>query len=351
MAQLAVTTISGASPWDGFQIGPENALAHSAALALARGERAGLSPLLLHGPPGVGKSRLLDGLAAELLARHPAAAIARVTAEEFAADCAEAAARRGGWAEARLRYRNLDLLALDDLHALERAPLALQELEHTLDALEAADAAVALATRLPPGQGTVFPRRLLGRLTRGLAVRIEPPSIEARRRFLLDRARARGFALPAHAIERLAAAADGYRDLEGLLARLGFEARLGPRALGDAAIDALLNEPGTLAVPPSIDQVAKAVAHRFRVPLRELRGPSRRAAVAEPRHLAMLLARRHAHAHASFAAIGRYFGRRDPATVRHACAVAEARINAAPDLAAAVEALAATWRRPTPPPD
>src|SRR3954451_6521881 len=121
-------------PWDGFVTGPESALAQASVLAMARGGEAGagLSPLVVHGPSGVGKSRLLAALVAECLQRRPASAVAHMEAEAFAAACAEAAGQPGGWVELRGRFRRLDLFVLEDLHALERAPLALAELAHTL---------------------------------------------------------------------------------------------------------------------------------------------------------------------------------------------------------------------------
>src|SRR4029077_9877443 len=82
-------------PWDGFLTGPENALAHASVLALARGE-GGISPLLVHGPSGVGKSRLLQGLVGEWLLRMPGSTVARLEAEAFAAACALAVRRPGG---------------------------------------------------------------------------------------------------------------------------------------------------------------------------------------------------------------------------------------------------------------
>ena len=77
-----------AHPWDGYLIGPENALAQAGAMALARGETAGVSPLVVHGPSGSGKSRLLAGLVAERLLRRPESAVAHLEAEAFAAACA-----------------------------------------------------------------------------------------------------------------------------------------------------------------------------------------------------------------------------------------------------------------------
>ncbi len=82
-------------PWDGFLLGPENALAQASVLALARGESAGVSPLVVHGPSGVGKSRLLAGLVGERLLREPGSSVSHVEAEGFAASCAEAAVAPG----------------------------------------------------------------------------------------------------------------------------------------------------------------------------------------------------------------------------------------------------------------
>ena len=129
--------------------GPENELAFAGVQALVRGDREGISPLVVHGPSGVGKSRLLAGLAVEWLGRHSDAAIAHIEAATFAGDCTTAASQAdgNGWAELRSRYRVVDLLVLEDIEGLERAPLALQELSHTLDALSALGSAVVLSAR------------------------------------------------------------------------------------------------------------------------------------------------------------------------------------------------------------
>lgn len=332
-------------PWDDLIEGPENALALAGVRSLARGEREGISPLVLHGPSGVGKSRLLAGLVADRLRRRPGASAAHVDAETFAAACAVAARQDmgAGWAEFRARFRAVDLLVIEDLDGLLRAPLALEELIHTLDTLDERGAAVAVSTRTGPGQWAElgWPSRLVNRLQGGLAVRLDPPGVDARRRYLLQQAQARNVPLAADSVESLAQSADGYRTLDGWLARLVLGSRLDP-AVGGGRLDptetaAILDdEPRLAAAPVTIDEVARAVAARFGVRLRELRGPSRRAAVAELRHLAMHLAR--LHTDASFAVIGQYFGKRDPATVRHACKAAAARLKADPALAAEVAA-------------
>ena len=333
----------GPQPWDGFLAGEENALALASVSSLARGEGEGLSPLVLHGPSGVGKSRLMTGLVAERLIRRPESAVAEIAGEAFAALCGDASARPGGWSEVRARFRHVDLLAIDGLEALIRVPPSLDELTHTLDALEARGASVAVTARTAPGQWTDWPSRLVNRLLGGLSVRVDPPGLASRRRYLLDRARVQGIALAADAVDALADSADGYRTLDGWLARLSLAARVERRPLDWPLVEPFLADEATPPPPaPSLEAIARAVALRFGVSLRDLRGDARQPQYVEPRHLAMHLAR--AYTTFSFVAIGRYFGGRDPATVRHACKAADSRLATDPALASVAQAIAVSWR-------
>ncbi len=207
----------------------------------------------------------------------------------------------------------------------------------------------------------------VNRLRGGLAARIAPPVLASRRRYVLQRAAQQGVPLQAEAVETLAQAADGYRPLDGWIARLALEGRLnreregrtagqavlrggqrpharrGPDALDPNTVATILAEETLLAAPRvTVDAITRAVAARFGVRLGVLRGPSRRASVVTARHLAMHLAR--TVAGSSFVAIGTYFGGRDPATVRYACRAAPLRLNADPTLAAAVATLGQGWQ-------
>ncbi len=355
-----------AHPWDDYGIGPENELAMAAAQSLSRGEGDGISPLLVHGPSGVGKSRLLAGLITERLRRQPESAVAHLDAETFAASCLEAASDPSGdgWLALRHRLRGVNLFVLEDLESLERTPAAREELAHTLDALDAAGALVAFSSRGTPSSWprSEWPARLLNRLTGGLIVRIDPAGLTSRRRYLLRLAAKAGVRLEAESIEMLARSADGYRTIDGWVARLALEiqlrdasnrqtaskrgrrptetanstdTRIASTSLDVAAVTSILADETAIAgTLNTVEAVAEAVATRFHVRLSSLRGPSRRASIAPIRHLAMHIAR--SQTGASFATIGAYFGGRDPATVRHACKAAADRIAADPSLAAAV---------------
>lgn len=345
-----------AHPWDGFAIGPENELAMAAARALAVGDQERFSPLVVHGPSGVGKSRLLRGLVAERIARRPESAVAWLPADEFASLHGAPVHGESETPQARDQLRSVDLLVLDDLEGLERAPRAWEELEHTLDALDQRDAGVAVATRSAPAtwRKRGWPDRVVSRLSSGLATRIDPPGPPALRRYLLEHAGRHGIALPARAVEELVSAALGYRTLDGWLARLALESRMSRRTergrsshrvisatplivLDAEVVTAFLAEEAGLTSPVAVvESIARAVAIQLDVRLADLRGPGRGARLAHARHLAIHLARAQG---VSIAAIGRYFGDRDPATIRHACKAAGRRIDADPALAALAAAL------------
>ena len=182
-----------AHPWDGYLIGPENALAHAGAMALARGETAGFSPLVVHGPAGSGKSRLLAGLVAErLLAAAGVGGGARWRRRRSRRPAPRPRGGRGAGRRSASGSGGSTCSCSTTCTSLERAPWAMDELSHTLDALDEAGAAVAVAARSGPGQWSGWPSRLVNRLVGGLSVRLDPPSVESRRRYLLERARGRG---------------------------------------------------------------------------------------------------------------------------------------------------------------
>jgi chromosomal replication initiator protein len=365
---VSVNLIASGHPWDGFLTGPENELAMAAAQTMATGQYDGISPLVIYGPSGVGKSRLLASLVTEWLQHQCGSTVAHLDAQAFAKVCSEAATRPGGvgWAALRGQFRSVDLFVLEDIEGLERVPWARGELVHTLDALTTNGAAVAVSAQSPPATWVPqhWPCRLVNRLQGGLAVRIAPPALASRRRYVLRCTRQHDVTLKAEAIEALAEAADGYRTLDGWILRLALEARLKwnerdgspglnvpeacqalPRCALDPHTVATILADETLLTKQrlTIHIVVRGVADWFGIRLSTLRGPGRQASVVAARQIAMHLAR--ILPGLSFGAIGNYFGGRDRASVRYACKMAMVRLNADPDLAASIALLSQGWQK------
>ena len=361
-------SLVSAHPWDEYLTGPENELAMAAAQAMATGKYAGVSPLVIHGPSGVGKSRLLAGLVVEWLRRQRSSSVAHLDTQAFVNACFEAGAEPGGvgWQAFRDRFRSVDLFVLEDIEGLKRVPWARDELIHTLDALEANGAAVAVSAQSPPAMWPhqTWSRRLISRLTGGLAAQIEPAGLSSRRRYILQQTGQCGMALEANAVEALAEAGDGYRTLHGWLSRLALESQVRQEQRGkgngqsvvvarqhapQSALDphtvaTILAEETLLGKPRlTINAIAQDVADRLGIRLNVLRGPNRQASVVMARHVAMHLAR--TWAGYSFGAIGTYFSGRDPTSVRYACRMATMRLDTDPVLAATLASLTQGWQK------
>jgi chromosomal replication initiator protein len=240
------------------------------------------------------------------------------------------------------------LLAIDDLHGMARSPLALAELEPTLDALDAAGASVAVSVRNDPGHWAGWPRRLADRLRVGLIARLELPGPATRRRYLLDRARQLGLTATAEALDALAEAAQGYRLIDGWLARVALIARVERRPIDLELANSLIHDDRSATSSVSIAQIIPVVARSFGLRPRDLRSASRRATLVEARHLAILLSRELTGA--SYAEIGKAFGGRDPKTIRHACLATTRRLSNDPALASVAEAIRSQWRSEVPDP-
>jgi len=324
-----------------FVVGPCNALAREAAVALAQGRQLGVSPLLLVSQPGLGKTHLARAVSGE--ARHHG--IERViyaSTETFTSDFLSSirAQRMAGF---KRRYREeCQLLVIEDVQFLRGKVSTQLELFHTIDHLLSVGARVLLTgDRLPRDIPDLDPR-LRSQMTSGLVAEIEAPDAQVRRAILRDKAAAGGVRLPDECLDRLVADARGsVRDLEGVLIQLVATASLMKRpidlALTEQALRKLAAEsPDERALEP--EQVIEVVAGYFRTTPQALAARSRRRDVLVPRQLAMYLARRYTGA--SLQRIGEALGRDHP-SVSHALQVVERQILERAPLRYQVEALAA----------
>ncbi len=245
---------------DDFLVGASNRLAHSAASRIADPteglDNAAFSPLFLHGPSGVGKTHLLEGIARRVLERVPGTRVRYVTAESFTNDFITAIQTRG-MGKFRRAWRGVKLLCIDDVHFLRNKQSTQNELLHTLDAIGLRDARVVLASDEPPRKIAALSDQLVSRFMGGAVVRIDEPDDELCRRLLCALAARRGLTFTEDGISALMQRVieqnrRNVREIEGLLTQVAAVRRLLPE---ESDVGAL----GTVSGPTDADGVRRAL--------------------------------------------------------------------------------------------
>ncbi|HEX8208166.1 MAG TPA: chromosomal replication initiator protein DnaA [Solirubrobacteraceae bacterium] len=336
--------------FDQFVIGDTNRLAHAAALAVAELPGTAYNPLFIYGPPGVGKTHLLQSIANYLSAYEPAMRVRYTTAERFTNDFVAAAQTRD-MDRFKGEWRNNDVLLIDDVQFLESKARTEEEFFHTFNALYDAGAQVVLSSDSPPRDLQALEDRLRERFESGLVTDIASPSHATRVAILRKRAHHDGIPIgDGGFLDAIAGRlVDNVRALEGALIRVVAYASLTRRPLtADLADEVLSNlypsapKPGTRPQAPTIERIQDVVCEHFSLTREELLSGSRAARVSWPRQLAMYLSREHTEA--SLPAIGAAFGGRNHTTVMHAVKRTEERMTADGDAYDAIQAVTTQLR-------
>jgi chromosomal replication initiator protein len=350
LAQRATPAVPAAQlalphTFETFVVGPGNALAREASLAVARGRALGAGPLCLVGPPGTGKSHLAQAVVHEAKRAGGQRAL-YTSAEAFTSELMVSIREQTTPAFRRRFRRDCDLFVLEDVQFLEGKNATQLELFHTLEHLRLVGARVVLTVDRLPRELPRLDARLSSQLTSGLVAEIDLPDRELRRDILRDRAARGGLRLPDDCLELLVDAVHGsVRDLEGVLMQLVSSAVLLGRKIDRALAESALRKvAGPNGGALSIDEVIDSVALFFGVRRADLASRSRRRATLRPRQLAMYLCRQYTNA--SLSEIGRALGRDHPAVANALRAVERALLERAP-LRYQVEELAARLERRT----
>jgi chromosomal replication initiator protein len=304
-----------------FVVGPNNRLAHAAAQAVAQKPGRAYNPFFVHGGVGMGKTHLLQAICQDLLRRSPGARIAYISCSTFM-DVFHEAVRAGRMHEFRHRFRNADMLVIDDIHFLSKHEQTQEEFFHTFNALYQAGKQIVLSSDAAPSEIPDLEERLVSRFNCGLVARIDRPAYETRVAILRTKAALHDLQLPDDVPAYVAARIDSnIRELEGALARLrGMAMATGSPITLELAKQALSDgrpqEQRDAANQPTIQQIIEAVTRYYDIKLSDLMSKRRHKSVALPRQVCMWLARKHTRF--SLEEIGGYFGGRDHTTVMHA---------------------------------
>ncbi|MGH7232800.1 MAG: chromosomal replication initiator protein DnaA [Nitrospiraceae bacterium] len=300
-----------------FVVGASNQFAHAASRAVADAPAKAYNPLFIYGGVGLGKTHLLNAIGNQLAERLDVR-IAYVTTEQFTNEVINSI-RYDKMMELRKRYRNIDMLLVDDVQFLAGKERTQEEFFHTFNTLYEAQKQIVLSSDRFPKEMPDMEERLRSRFEWGLIADLQAPDVETRIAILRKKADDEGIGLPDDVVQFLAEnMKSNIRELEGSLVRLGaYSSLTGQTITMEMAKNVLRDIIGEKRKIITMDDIEEAVAARFHVKISEIKSRRRSKTLVHPRQIAMYLCRELTDA--SFPEIGRHFGGKDHTTIIHAC--------------------------------
>jgi len=310
-----------------FVVGNNNNFAYAAAKAVAEAPGKSYNPLFLYGGVGLGKTHLLHAIGQHVAANKKGARVGYVSSEKFTNEYIDAI-QNNSLVKFRKKYRQTDVLLIDDIQFLAGKERIQEEFFHTFNALHEAHKQIVLTCDRPASEIQNLEHRLVSRFEWGLVTDLQPPDVEMRLAILNKKAQSMGVTLPEEILNFLAnRIRTNIRRLEGALIRVASYASLTGKKLNVEVVEGLLreilHEEGRYSV--NIEVIQKRVAEHYDIRLADMTSKRRPENIAFPRQVAMFLSRQMTES--SLSAIGEAFGGRDHGTVLHACRLVKDRME------------------------
>ncbi|TRZ36481.1 chromosomal replication initiator protein DnaA [Niallia circulans] len=312
------TILNSKYTFDTFVIGSGNRFAHAASLAVAEAPAKAYNPLFIYGGVGLGKTHLMHAIGHYVLDHNPAAKVVYLSSEKFTNEFINSIRDNKG-AEFRDKYRNVDVLLIDDIQFLAGKESTQEEFFHTFNTLHEESKQIIISSDRPPKEIPTLEDRLRSRFEWGLITDITPPDLETRIAILRKKAKADGLDIPNEVMLYIANQIDSnIRELEGALIRVvAYSSLINKDINADLAAEALKDiVPSSKPRVITIHDIQKVVGELFSVKLEDFKAKKRTKSIAFPRQIAMYLSRELTDF--SLPKIGEEFGGRDHTTVIHA---------------------------------
>ncbi|HEU5192410.1 MAG TPA: chromosomal replication initiator protein DnaA [Methylomirabilota bacterium] len=310
------TGLSARYTFESFVVGNSNQFAQAACQAVADLPSKAYNPLFIYGGVGLGKTHLLHAVGHQIAKAYPHLLVLYLSSERFTNELINAI-RYDRTAEFRAKYRNIDLLLIDDIQFISGKERTQEEFFHTFNDLYEARKQIVMSSDAAPKEIPDLEERLRSRFEWGLIADIQPPDFETRVAILKKKAEIERVRLPDDVAYLIASRIKAnIREIEGSLTRMvAFCALSGRDMTVDLAQEVLSDLWGEDERIITIDHIQRKVAEFFGIKLSDLRAQNRTKAIAFPRQIAMYLARQLTHA--SLSEVGRAFGGKDHTTVLH----------------------------------
>jgi chromosomal replication initiator protein len=324
--------------FENFVIGASNQFAHAASMAVANQPGEHYNPLFIYGGVGLGKTHLVNAIGHRAAAKRSSLKVVYLSSESFMNELI-GSLRRDKMDDFKTKFRNVDLLILDDVQFIAGKERTQEEFFHTFNSLYESHKQIVITSDKFPKEIPGLEDRLRNRFEWGLIADIQPPDMETRVAILEKKAETEGVQLPHEVAIFLASNIDSnVRELEGSLTRLGAFASLTRSIITtDLAKEVLRNTLRGAQREITVESIQKTICDYYNIKIVDLKAKRRTKNIALPRQVAMYLCRKYTET--SFPGIGDKFGGRDHSTVIHASKTIEKKIKQDPYMQTTIEKL------------